>query len=195
MNYLIDYVVFPMLAKHKKIVWYMLTAISLMCMALFCLYFIDAKLRRSIFFYQSKLVEIQNKENSLLHKKNSLTSLHEQIENLSLNVNTAQKKAVELWQQAPDILSTHAHAHNISIENISIAKQSTDTAFLKKTFSLVLSGNLENVIAFLESIENTTYILLEHIFLHAESDDTAKATCTYAVKKIKNPSTHNKLKG
>lgn len=195
MNYLIYYVVFPMLAKHKKIVWYMITAISLMCMALFCLYFIDAKLRRSIFFYQSKLVEIQNKENSLLHKKNSLAFLHEQRENLSLNVNTAQKKAVELWQQAPDILSTHAHAHNISIENLSIAKQTTDAAFLKKTFSLVLSGSLDKVISFLEAIENISYIILEHIFLYVESDNTTKATCTYAVKKIKNPSTHNKLKG
>lgn len=193
MNYLINYVVFPMLAKHKQIVWYMITAISLMFMALFCLYFIDAQLRRSIFFYQSKLVEVQNKKNSLFHKKNSLMSLHEQRENLSLNVNTAQKKAVELWQQAPDILSTHAH--NISIENLSIAKQATDTAFLKKTFSLVLSGNLDNVIAFLEAIENNTYILLEHIFLHVESDNTTKATCTYAVKKIKNPPTLNKLKG
>lgn len=195
MYYFIYYKLFPMLARYKTTWLYTGLVSILICFSFFWVYVFDAFLKKKILFYDKKLIEIQEKKDASLRKKNTIESLIEQKEKLSLHINTEQKEVVLLWDQIENFFSKYAHKNNLIIDTLSITKQNIKPSYAKKIVSLSLQGPLNNVISFLATIETSNYFLMEDFSLHLDSKTNALVSCVFSIKKLKSPSTLNKLKG
>lgn len=185
MYYFINYKLFPVLAKYKAIWWYATTAVGLICFYFVWLYTLDIPIKKTIAFYDKKLTELQSKQVLFAGKKNTIALLIEQKDNLSLFINNEQKKVLLLWNQLEDIFSTYALNRSLTINSISVTKQSTSKTLLKKSIFLVLQGSLHNIFLFLEDIENNESFRLEQLSLHIESENNITMNCSYIIQKIK----------
>jgi hypothetical protein len=141
------------------------------------------------------LLDIQKKEIEALTKNTFIKKLQQQKADLLLRTTHVHQEMNTFWHQAAETLNTLAHTNQLIIDGITITKQMHKNAHKKRVFSLTLQGNLQGIIRFLEAVQTTKYLTLETFFLRVETKNTYKLDCSYAVQKVKTPSTVNKLKG
>ena len=195
MNYFLHYRLYPALAKYKIFYLYLSSLSGLLLFCFLWLYAVDNHLRKKVLFYETRLLEMQKKEAALLQKRIVIKQLTQQKEDLVLYANNTSQEMNTFWQEGADILTARAHAHQLTIDSISITKQGGKDTHRKRIFSLTLQGTVQNIIKFLEDTHEAKNLILENFSLHLEANTISKIDCSYAVQKIKTPSTHNKLKG
>lgn len=195
MNYFLHYTLYPALAKYKIIYVYVSSVMGLLLFCFLWLYCIDNQLRKKIVFYDTRLVDIQKKEAEFLKKSNLVKQLIQQKEDLLFNAHNTYQAIHTIWQKGADMLTLRAHAHKLTIDTITITKQAAKDSYQKRTFSLSLQGPVNQIVHFLEDIQEIKYVTLETFSMHIEQKNIGKVTCSYIIQKIKTPSTHNKLKG
>jgi hypothetical protein len=159
------------------------------------IYLVDSYLRKNLLFYETQLVDIQKKEIAYLTNNAIIKNLIQQKEFLQLQANNTRQISNTFWQQGTDILTEYAQANQLTVDTITITKQMGKEIDRKRIFSLTVQGPILKMIKFLEDIQQTKYLTLETFYLHIETKHTGKIDCSYSIKKIKIPSTHNKLKG